>query len=71
MEKSIVGTGDGGRVTVNACGTAPRAPSIMSRYISEESGGGRLAMVRNGEPRLEPKSCAKSWAGIVVSLKAD
>jgi hypothetical protein len=46
-----------GRVTVNDRGTADIAPSTMSRSIPGTSG--RSVVVKNGEPRFEPKSWLK------------
>ena len=54
----MVGTGDVGRVTVKDRGTADSAPSIISRSMS--GAPGRSVVVRNGEPRFEPRSWPKS-----------
>jgi len=58
----MVGTGDVGRVTVKDRGTAESAPSTKSRSTSEISG--RSVVVRNGDPRVDPKSWPKSRAGL-------
>jgi hypothetical protein len=58
----MVGTGDVGRVTVKDRGTAESAPSTKSRSTSEISG--RSVVVRNGDPRVDPKSWPKSRSGL-------
>jgi len=54
-----VGAGDVGRVTVKERGTAENVPSTISRSIPGTAFG-RSVVVRNGDPRLEPRSWSKS-----------
>lgn len=60
-----MGTGDGGLVTVKARGTADKAPSTISRSMADISG--KSDVVRNGEPRFDPRSCLNSRSGVFIS----